>query len=163
MTALNDFLKGKCNDNSKGWCNDILPLVDKDPEAIYNSGSQYPGYWIVVLAYTNSTVAKTVILQTVKNIAILGDSDIKIRIDSLSVDSTKEELAALEKWAVLFRRKGILYAILYATIKFLQTGVPEITVRIVNDIITCSGASKETLFASFSAQVDLATWKGPYT
>lgn len=178
MTTLKDFLQEKSNTT---WtCQIVKPLIDRSVEDMYNgvngpTDTKNPSGWLLVLAHTNLDAAKTVVIQAIKNVAnTLEAGDLKTKIESLSVEMTESQLDALITWSDRLRRsenKTILHSALHAVAKLLKTSIPGHVLRIGDCLVqhdvetnkVSLAKAKDTLHAFLRSQVDLATWKGPYT
>jgi hypothetical protein len=180
MVALTEFLNTL--KDTKSWCaGDISELIDKSAADIYN-GTRHPGLWCVVLAYTNLSAAKDVLVTAIHNAAgALEDSELKTRMLVFNTGMTAQELDDLMSWVEPRRRLGlppfqaqsfkVLCSALFTAAKMLKSETPELMMRSINDLVKykmlSEEKSKETAIIEFYAflhgEVDLSSWMGSYT
>jgi hypothetical protein len=156
------------------WCTGpVTKLIRKPVEDIY-AGTQHPGLWCVVLAYTDLPVAKNVLVTAVHNAANqIPDGELKTKMLSLDVGMTVEQLDALLTWSEPLRRGPdlpLLHSVLYGATQVLKYEIPELMMKPINELVMFKAKvdrltrrlAIEAFYEFLHGEVDLATWKGNY-
>jgi len=174
VPTIKQFLDGLFEQKAGAWCAFAQKLVKEDSADTYN-GTNRPDFWCQVLAYTNLTKAKAVIVQAIHNAAAdLDPGDLRTKLESLTVSLTAEEYDALIAWAKPLRR-GVsfpkLHSALYSAAIFLKTEAQDKIKAPVIYLIDYErekstvrlSQARETFYTFLRSEVTLEEWRGSYT
>lgn len=126
------------------------------------------------MAYTDLATAKSVLVQAIQNeAALLSASELKTKMESLTVSMTVQEYTALMDWARPLRQgpsEAALHGALYGAARFLKEERPEIIPVPIHCLIrkeaersaVSMDEATTTFYTFLRGQVDLNTWKGEY-